>query len=151
MTEKPTVSRDGATITVHIPFTIRKRGGRKLIVAPDGSATEPAGWAAPRPRIDNAMVKAVARAFRWRRLLETGAYTSVTELADAEKINKSYVSRVLRLALLAPDIIEAILAGRQPATLILPDLFEVFPVEWEAQRRILIFGKQAREDDKCMA
>ena len=147
MTDDATLSRDGRTITVHVPLTIRRRGGRKLIVAPDGST----GWAPPRARVDNAMVKAVARAFRWRRLLEEGKFGSVTELADAEKINKSYVSRVLRLSLLAPDIVEAILAGRQPATLGLPDLFTVFPVEWEAQRRILIFGKQAQEDDKCTA
>lgn len=130
MTDDATLSRDGHTLTVHVPLTIRRRGGRKLIVAPDGTT----GWAPPRARVDNAMVKAVARAFRWRRLLEEGTYGSVTELADAETINKSYVSRVLRLSLLAPDIVEAILNGRQPATLGLPDLLAVFPVEWSVQR-----------------
>jgi hypothetical protein len=84
------------------------------------------------------MVKAIARAFRWRRLLEEGQYGSVAELADAEKINKSYVSRVLRLSLLAPPIIEAILNGRQSPSLGLPMLLEPLPVEWEAQRRQLI-------------
>ena len=88
------------------------------------------------------MVKAIARAFRWRRLLEEGQYGSVVELAEAEKINKSYVSRVLRLSLLAPPIIEAILNGRQPPTLGLPVLLEPLPVEWEAQRKRLMNAQQ---------
>ena len=78
------------TITVHIPFQVRKRGGRKLVIAPGG--TEP--WASSRARIDSRLLKAVARAFRWRKLLETGAYGSVEEIAKAEKINPSYVSRI---------------------------------------------------------
>ena len=61
------------------------------------------------------MVKAIARAFRWRDMLESGEYATIREIADAEKINESYVGRVLRLTLLAPDIVEAILGGRQPA------------------------------------
>lgn len=138
MTDDATLSRDGRTITVRVPLTIRRRGGRKLIIVPDGATTT---WAPPRPRVDNTLVKAVARAFRWRRLLEEGRYDSVIDLARGEKINKSYVSRILRLTLLAPDIVEAILNGRQPATLGLPDLMAVFPVEWEAQRRILVFGQ----------
>jgi len=71
-----TISDDGRTITVHIPMTFRKRGGRKLVVTPDG-----AEWA-PRPRVDNAMVKALARAFRWRKLLDTGVYATIDELAE---------------------------------------------------------------------
>ncbi|NDG50016.1 MAG: hypothetical protein EBY30_13495 [Rhodospirillales bacterium] len=80
------------------------------------------------------MVKALARAFRWRRMLETGRYGTIDELAAAEKINSSYVSRLLRLTLLAPDIVEAILDGRQPEEITLPGLMEPFPVEWERQR-----------------
>jgi hypothetical protein len=129
-----TKSRNGQTVTVRVPLKIRRHGGRKLIIAPEGAAP----WAPPRARIDNTMVKAIARAFRWRRLLEEGQYGSVAELAEAEKINKSYVSRVLRLSLLAPPIIEAILNGRQPPTLGLPVLLEPLPVEWEAQRRQFI-------------
>ena len=89
------------------------------------------------------MVKAIARAFRWRRLLEDGQYGSVVELAGAEKINKSYVSRVLRLSLLAPPIIEAILNVRQPPTLGLPTLLEPLPVEWEAQHKYLLDAQKA--------
>jgi hypothetical protein len=130
--------QDGQTVTVRVPLKIRRYGGRKLIIAPEGAAP----WAPPRARIDNTMVKAIARAFRWRRLLEEGQYGSVVELAEAEKINKSYVSRVLRLSLLAPPIIEAILNGRQSPRLGLPTLLEPLPVEWEAQRRRLMDPQQ---------
>jgi hypothetical protein len=124
------ISQDGSTLTVRIPLTFRKRGGRKLVIAPQGSDT----WAPPRPRVDNAMVKAIGRAFRWQRLLETGTHTTVEEVAAAEKINASYVGRVLRLTLLSPEISEAILDGRQPVDLQLEDLLRPFPVGWTEQR-----------------
>ena len=116
------------TLTVRVPFAVRRRGGRKLVLAPDGTMTDPG-----RPRIDNTMIKAIARAFRWRKLMETGVYGTVEEIAAAEKINASYVSRVLRLTLLAPEIVEAILAGRQPAEVTLAGLMGVLPVEWGEQ------------------
>lgn len=97
---------------------------------PDGGAFAPP----TRRRIDGTMVKALARAFRWRKLLENGRYATVGDLASAEKINTSYVSRVLRLTLLAPDIVETIMDGHQPATMKMADLLEPFPVEWPAQR-----------------
>ena len=103
---------------MHIPFAIRKRGGRKLVVTPDG-----AEWA-PRPRVDNAMVKALARAFRWRKMLDKGVHATMEDLARAKGVNASYVSRILRLTLLAPEIVEAILDGRQPAELQLDDLLD---------------------------
>ena len=111
--------------------TIRRRAGRKLVLAPDGTANT---WAATPRRIDSALVKAIARAFRWRKLLETGVYVTVGEIAAAEKINPSYVSRVLRLTLLAPDIVEAVLNGRQPAEMTLAALMEPFSVVWREQR-----------------
>ena len=85
-------------------------------------------------RQDITLIKAVARAFRWRRMLETGRFGTINELAAAEKINSSYVSRVLRLTLLAPDIVEAILDGRQPEGMTLPGLMKPFPVEWDRQQ-----------------
>ena len=85
------------------------------------------------PGRGNTMIKALARAFRWRDLLETGVFATVDEIAVAEKINASYVSRVLRLTLLAPDIVEAILSGRQPPELTLAALMRPFPVEWREQ------------------
>ena len=123
------------TMTVRVPMTFRKRGGRKKVIAPNGHPS----WAPPRARIDNTMVKALARAFRWRRMFETGRYTTIDELARAEKINASYVSRILRLTLLAPDIVEAILDGRQAPVTSLPTLTEPFPVGWDQQRHAL-FG-----------
>ena len=118
-------------LTVHIPLTLRQRGGRKVVIAPDG--TEAPVIAAA--RIDSTLVKALARAFRWRRMLESGVVSTVGEIAVREKINKSYVSRVLRMTLLAPEIVEAILDGRQAAEMTLQGFLEPFPVEWDQQSR----------------
>ena len=119
------------TVTVMIPFAIRKRGGRKLVITPDGIAAAPA----PRARVDSALLKALARGFRWRKLLETGDFSTIQEIADAENINPSYVSRVLRMTLLAPEIVEAILAGRQPEGLTMARAMQPFPLEWLRQLR----------------
>ncbi len=121
---------DGGIVTVRVPLILRKRGGRKLVLAPDGTPVAPN----LKPGIDSALVKAVGRAFRWRKLIETGACATVEEIAAAERINPSYVSRVFRLTLLAPDIVEAILDGRQAETVTLAALMKPFPLEWEAQR-----------------
>ena len=118
------------TLTIRVPITVRKRGGRKVVVLPE-SAT---GSGLPRPRVNSTLVKALARAFRWRRMLETGRYGTITDLAAAEKINESYVRRVLRLTLLPPDIVEAILDGRQTDNVTLPMLMQPFSVEWQVQR-----------------
>jgi hypothetical protein len=121
------LSADGSTITVFVPMTWRRRGGRKVIVAPPGCDD----WAPP-PKIDNALVKAVARGHRWQRMLESGEYATLAELADTERISRSYVSRVLRLTLLSPEIVERILDGRPAPGL--PQVLKPFPVEWEKQK-----------------
>jgi hypothetical protein len=118
-----------ASITVRVPITIRKRGGRRLVVAPDG-----APWSAPRARIDSTLIKALARAHRWKRMLDDGRYGTVTELAAGEKLDRGYLGKILMLTLLAPDIVEAIMDGRQPAELGVHVLREGFPVEWGRQR-----------------
>jgi hypothetical protein len=123
------VSAVGQTLTVWVPLDIRQRGGRKQVLTPSGDPC----WAPARAQVDNTLVKALARAFRWRRILEMGRYGTIAELATAEKINESYVSRVLRLTLLAPDILEAILDGRHPENLNLPTLIKPFPVAWASQ------------------
>jgi hypothetical protein len=80
------------------------------------------------------MFKALAaRGFRWRKLLETGVYGTIDEIAAQEKINSSYVSRLLRMTLLAPDIVESILDGRQPVEMTLALLMRPFPVVWKEQ------------------
>lgn len=134
--DRGTTTDDGRTLTVRVPMTLRKRGGRKQVVASEGAC-----WPAPRPRIDNTMVKAITRAHRWRRLLETGAYGTIDEIARAEKINPSYVGRVLRMTLLAPEIVEAILDGSHPTGLQLGNLLKRFPPEWRAQTSLFRNGK----------
>ena len=89
--------KEPAVVTIKVPFAIRKRRGRKLALAPDGPPVPPAA-----PHVDSTLVKAIARAFRWQKMLETGKYATIREIARAERINPSYVSRVLRLTLLAP-------------------------------------------------
>ena len=129
---KARISHDGCTATVSIAVSFLQRGGRKQILTPRGAAP----WS-PAPRVDTALVKAVVRAHRWRQMLESGEYNSSAELAKAEKVNDSYLCRILRLTLIAPGIIEAILTGRQPSTLQLDDLLKPLPAEWEGQRSVL--------------
>ena len=113
------------TITVHVSFRIVKRGGRKEMQLPAG--------AAQLRRTDNTLVKALARAFRWKQMLESGDFATIAELAEREGIASSYMTRILRLTLLAPDTVEAILNGKQGAVVTLAQLLEPFPVEWHAQ------------------
>ena len=115
--------------TVAVPFTIRKRGGRKLVITPDGNTAAPV----PRVRMDNALLKALARGFRWKKMLEEGDYQTLEEIANAENINPSYVSRLLRMTLLAPEIVEAILAGHQPPGLTMARAMQPFSCAWSRQ------------------
>jgi hypothetical protein len=124
---------DGTTLVVRIPMCFRRRGGRKRIVALDGSEILPTS----KPQPDGTLVKALARAWRWQKLLGEGVYASVSDIGDAENISKSYVSRILRLALLAPDIIEAIIAGRAEQPVMLERLERPLPASWEEQRAVL--------------
>jgi len=123
-----------ASITVRVPLSIRCRGGRKLVVTPDGSRP---GAVPALTRADPALVKALARAHRWKRLLEEGHYVSLSEMAAAERIDRSYLGKMLRLTLLAPDLVEAFLNGRGPEGTALPGLLAGVPVLWEEQRASL--------------
>lgn len=115
------------SLTIHVPFRIVKRGGRKEMQMPDGAAL-------PRST-DSTLVKALARAFRWKRMLESGEFATIGELAEREGIAVSYLTRVLRLTLLAPDIVEAILDGTQEPERTLSQLLETLPTDWQSQRR----------------
>ena len=108
------------------PCSVVKRGGRKEMQLPEG--------ATPSRRTDSTLIKALARAFRWRRMLESGEFATFAELAEREGIAPSYMTRILRLTLLAPDIVEAVVDGRQGPEVTLARLMEQFPVEWEGQR-----------------
>jgi len=114
------------SVTVVVPMTIRRRGGRKQIIGPDGAAVrageEVTGVATTRG--DPTLVKALARAFRWRRMLEEGSYASVRELAKAEGVNRTYIGRLLNLTLLAPAMVEEILDGRETTELNLARLLQ---------------------------
>lgn len=120
-----------APLTTDIPMTFRIRGGKTVMVLPDGSRAV----AQREATIDNAMVKVIARGFRWQRMLLEGTFATMDDLAVAEKINASYVSRITRLAYLSPTIVEAILEGRQPAHFTLKRLLAPFPVDWVEQER----------------
>jgi hypothetical protein len=90
MTQGVETRLDGETLIVRIPMRFQRRGGRKRIVAPDGSEVVPTA----KPQPDGTLVKALARAWRWQRMLEAGKYGTLSELADAERISRSYVCRV---------------------------------------------------------
>lgn len=122
------------TITVKVPIAFKRRRGRKRIIAADGTELEPAA-SPPAREIDSALVKAIARAYRWQQMLARGEYGTVRELAKAERLDAAYVSRVLRLALLPPPFVEAILDGRQPPSVTLKGLIGRVPMEWEAFAR----------------
>lgn len=120
--------RPAEVFTVQVPFRIVKRGGRKEIVLPKGAPRRGAS-------VDSTIVKALARAFRWKRMLESGGFNTIAELAAQEKIAPTYMTRVMRLALLAPEIVEAIVQER--CELALAELLEPFPAEWTKQHQRL--------------
>lgn len=113
------------TVTVHVPFRIVKRGGRKEIQLPPDVS--------PQRKADNTLVKALARAFRWKHMLESGEFATIADLAKREGIAAPYITRVFRLAFLAPEVVEAILDGRQPRGLTLQSLRGQLPDEWACQ------------------
>jgi hypothetical protein len=128
-----TLAECNAEIT-DIPMSFRPRGGRTVIVLPDGSR----GVVRREATIDNTMIKVIARGFRWQRLLYDGTYATIEDLAAAEKINPSYVSRILRLAYLSPVVVQAILDGKHPAWLTMRHLLEPFPTDWKQQEKKLL-------------
>ncbi len=135
MDEKITVQRDGECIRIRIPMQFKKRGGRKEIIMPEGLSQH----LADRTAYQKPLVAALVRAHQWKRVLDDGRIPSITALAKRLNVDRAYVSRLLHMTLLAPDIIEAILYGREPSGLSLARLNKAFPMEWEGQRRDLGF------------
>ena len=124
MTKNPIIPE---TVTITVPFRINKRGGRKEVQLPPGVNNH-----SP----DYTLIKATARAFRWRRIIEKGEIATIAELAEREKISASYLTRVMRLTLLAPDIVEAILDGKPPSVGMVKLLDPMTPI-WAEQRHEL--------------
>jgi hypothetical protein len=124
---KAEMSPDGKIITVTIPMKLGKRGGRKMIIAPDGQQLPP-----ELPHND-ALARLVARAYKWLKELESGRAGSIRALAEYEKLDESYVAKVLRLTLLAPNIVKLILDNQQPDIMTWRELSRPFPSEWSEQ------------------
>jgi hypothetical protein len=108
---------------------LQRRGGRKLIMTPEGAAAP-----ARKPSRDETLVKALVRAHRWRRRIESGRAKSITDLAEQEGVAVAYVYRLLPLTCLAPDMVETILDGRQPKGLRLAEMLGNGPLDWDEQR-----------------
>jgi hypothetical protein len=124
------------TLTIRIPIRLQRRGGRKLIMTPEGAAA-----AAPKPRRDDTLIKALIRAHRWRRQIESGRAKSITDLAEQEGVKVAFVCRLLPLTCLAPNLVEAILDGRQPKGLKLAEMLGNGPLGWEEQRSVWRFSE----------
>jgi hypothetical protein len=118
------------TLTIRIPMRLPRRGGRKLNMTPEGVAAPPR-----KPSRDETLVKALVRAHRWRGKIESGQAKSITDLAEQEGVTDAYVCRLLPLTCLAPDIVEAILDGRQPKGMRLAEMLGNGSLAWEEQRR----------------
>ncbi len=119
------------SITVRVPLAIRHRPGRKTVVTPMIDGVAPVTT-----RADPALVKALARAFRYQRMLDSGVYSSVTDMAAAEKIDRGYMGRLLQLTLLAPDIVESVLDGSNLHGLSLSAAIQPVAMAWETQRSV---------------
>ena len=130
---KATVHRDGEAIVIDIPMNLRRRCGRKEVVLPPEAT--PATAVPTRPPTPLSL--ALARAFRWQEMIETGQAKSNSDLARKLKLDQSYIARTIRLASLAPDIVEAILDGQEPDGLCLRGLRGDLPLGWEEQREVL--------------
>jgi hypothetical protein len=117
------------TLTIRIPMRLQRRGGRKLIIVPEGTKVP-----SPKPSRDETLIKALVRAHRWRRRIESGQAKSITDLAEQEGVTVAYVCRLLPLTCLAPDIVEAVLDGRQPRGLRLAEVLGNGPLAWDEQR-----------------
>ena len=119
------------TSTIRIPIRLQRRGGRKLIVTPEGAMAPPR-----KPARDETLIRALVRAHRWRRKIESGQARSITDLAEQEGVTDAYVCRLLPLTCLAPDIVEAILDGRQPKGLRLAEILAYKAITWHEQRNL---------------
>ncbi len=130
-----TASAEVGTLIIRVPVQFKRRGGRKLIITPEGASEA----VAPPVAVDDTLIKTLVKAHRWRRRIETGKAKSITDLAEQEQVTVTYVSKVLSLTCLAADIVAAILDGRQPRGLSVNRMLQNIPESWEEQRRLWEF------------
>jgi len=121
------------TMRVFIPLTIRKRNGRPRIMPPADMVPDTGG-------VDPHVLKAIARAWGWRRKLESGAATTMQDIAQVEDVSDRYVGRMLRLAWLAPAVLERLLVQRVPPAVSIKDLAAVADLPW-AEQVAAAFGR----------
>ena len=133
-----TLMNPDGTITVYVPITFKRAGGRNFIMTPTESV-QPFEL----PKEHEPLINALIKTFTWKEMIDKGEASSMKAIALKEKVSESFICRMFRLTLLAPDIIETILDGRQPKTLTLSECMKPFPIEWEAQR--IKFGFKVAE------
>ncbi|MBF0437375.1 MAG: hypothetical protein HQL77_18710 [Magnetococcales bacterium] len=126
------LSEDGTILHIRIPMQLRKRGGKRLIINPDGQVFTP-NTEVSMP--DDPVVRALVNARRWQVMLESGEVNTIKDLAEKEKVNSSYLSRMLKLNSLAPQIVERILSGNYPDSINLASLRQGIPLDWNEQMR----------------
>ena len=129
MLEDATMEEEGRILSIHIPLKLKRRGGRKEIIPPPGMRQDTP---------PTALQSAIARAYRWQRMLDTGEVCTIADLAARVGTDKAYVGKTLRLTLLAPEIVEAILADDAADGISLTKLFRGFPIRWDEQREIFM-------------
>ena len=124
------LSEDGTILHIHIPMQLRRRGGRKVIIAPSGNTAKDdiAIHEAP-------VVRALVKARRWQTMLESGEAATIKDLAVKEGVDRSYLAKLLKLNILAPAIVERVLEGNYPDTISLEILRAGIPLDWEEQRQ----------------
>lgn len=131
----------GVRITTFVPFHFKKRGIKKVIVAPDGVSQPVAITASPvlLPEHDQPLLKALGRGIYWQQLLDTGAVATTMEIAEREGIHRTTINELLRLALLAPDIVHAAYNRTLPRAVSLEAILRAkVPFDWNEQRRLIV-------------
>ena len=132
------VQDNGQSVQIRIPMKMKRRNGRKVVILPEGMTKQ---TTVAYRQCNHSLVATIARAHHWDNLIASGRYSSILELAADLGLDRSFVSRVVRLTLLAPDIIDAILSGNEPSGLTYKELSACkFPDLWCEQRRVLGFN-----------
>ncbi len=121
------MSGSSETIRVVIPLSIRKRNGRPKILPPDDHCAREGRTHDPH------VLRAVARAWKWRRQIESGAVSTIQDIAEAENVSDRFVGRMIRLAYLAPSVLEALVIARRPLAIPINNLMTVAELPWDGQ------------------